>query len=239
MNAAIAIARRELLSYFGTAVGYVVIAMFLLVSGLFFAATALYAGAEASLRPFFDLSFFLLVFIAPAISMRLLSEEARQGTLETLMTCPVSDAQIVIGKWLGALAFFVIMLIPTLIYPMILMVYSSPDIGSILTGYIGIIAIGALYIASGTLASSVWPSQIVSYLAVVFFWMVLVGITTWLARYVPDPWSHILFWLSVEMRYSNDFAKGVLDSSTIIYFASATFIFLVASVKVLESKRWR
>lgn len=234
-----AIARRELISYFGTAVGYVVIAMFLLVSGLFFAFTSLNVGAEATLRPFFDLSFFLLVFIAPAISMRLLSEEARMGTLETLMTCPVRESQIVLGKWLGAMGFFIVMLLPTLLYPIVLEWYSTMDFGTVLAGYLGIIAVGALYLASGTLASSFWPSQILAYLAVVFFWLIFVGVTSWLARYVPDPWSNVLFWMSVEQRYSNDFAKGVIDTSTLVYFASGIVLFLVAAVKVVESRRWR
>lgn len=239
MKQTLAIARRELFAYFSTAVGYVVLALFLLMSGLLFALTVLHTGVEATMRPFFDLSFFLLLFIAPAISMRLISEEMRLGTIESLMTCPVSDAQVVIGKWLGAVAFFLAMLAPTLLYPLVLEWYSSPDYGSIFAGYAGLVCIDALYLALGTLASSIWPSQVLAYLVAVFFWLLFVGLTSWLPRYLGDPWSAILFRMSIEQRYGNDFAKGVIDTSTIIYFLSGIVLFLTAAVKIVESRRWR
>ncbi|MCL4198246.1 MAG: ABC transporter permease subunit [Phycisphaerales bacterium] len=239
MTQTIAIARRELLAYFSTAVGYVVLALFLLMSGMLFSLTTLHTGVEATMRSFFDLSFFLLLFIAPAISMRLLSEEMRLGTLESLMTCPVSDAQVVIGKWIGSVGFFVLMLAPTLLYLLVLEWYSSPDYGSIFAGYAGLLLVGGLYLALGTLASAIWPSQVLAYLVAVFFWLLFVGLTSWLPRFVGDPWSDILFRMSVEQRYSNDFAKGVIDTSTIVYFASGMVLFLTAAVKIVESRRWR
>ena len=239
MKQTIAIARRELLAYFSTSVGYVVLALFLLISGLLFALTTLHTGVEASMRSFFDLSFFLLLFIAPAISMRLISEEMRLGTIESLMTCPVSDAQVVMGKWIGAVGFFLAMLAPTLLFPLVLEWYSAPDYGSIFAGYVGLILVGSLYLALGTLASAIWPSQILAYLVAVFFWLIFVGLTSWLPRFVGDPWSAILFKMSVELRYSNDFAKGVIDTSTIVYFVSGMVLFLTAAVKIVESRRWR
>ncbi len=239
MSQLVAIARREFLSYFSTSVGYVVLALYLLMSGLLFALSVLHTGVEASMRPFFDLSFFLLLFIAPAISMRLISEEMRLGTIESLMTCPISDAQVVVGKWIGAVGFFVAMLAPTLIYPLVLEWYSAPDYGSIFAGYLGLLLIGGLYLSFGTLASSVWPSQILAYLVAVFFWLIFVGLTSWLPRFIGDPWSAILFKMSIELRYSNDFSKGVIDTSTILYFVSGMIFFLVAAVKIVESRRWR
>ena len=235
----LAIARREIDSFFGTAVGYVVLALFLFVSGFIFALTILRPGAEASMRPFFDFTFFVALFITPALSMRLVSEELRVGTIEPLMTCPVSDAQVVLGKWLGAMAFFLAMLAPTLTYVVVLEIYARPDYGSILAGYLGIALVGGLYLALGTLTSTLWPSQILAYLVAVFFWLLFLGATTWLPRFLGDPWSDMLFWMSVNQRYSDDFAKGVIDTSTVIYFLSGIFLFLVAAVKVLESRRWR
>lgn len=239
MSQMAAIARREFFSYFSTSVGYVVLALYLLVSGLIFALSVLHTGVEASMRPFFDLSFFLLLFIAPAISMRVLSEEMRLGTIESLMTCPVSDTQVVVGKWIGAVGFFLAMLAPTLLYPLVLEWYSAPDYGSIFAGYFGLVLIGGLYLALGTLASSIWPSQILAYLVAVFFWLLVVGLTSWLPRFIGDPWSSILYRMSIDLRYSNDFSKGVIDTSTIVYFVSGMVIFLVAAVKIVESRRWR
>jgi len=239
MSQMVAIARREFLSFFDTSVGYVVLALFLLMSGLFFSLTVLHTGVEASMRPFFDLSFFLLLFIAPAISMRLISEEMRLGTIESLMTWPVSDMQVVLGKWIGAVGFFLAMLAPTLIYPLVLEWYSAPDYGSILAGYLGLAMIGSLYLSFGTLASAIWPSQILAYLVAVFFWLIFVGLTTWLPQYIGDPWSAILYGMSIDLRYRSDFSKGVIDTSTIVYFVSAMAFFLVAAVKIVESRRWR
>jgi sterol desaturase/sphingolipid hydroxylase (fatty acid hydroxylase superfamily) len=89
------------------------------------------------------------------------------------------------------------------------------------------------------LASSIWPSQILAYLVAVFFWLIFVGLTSWLPRFVGDPWSAILYKMSIELRYRNDFSKGVIDTSTIVYFASGMVLFLLAAVKIVESRRWR
>lgn len=234
-----AIAGRELVSYFATPVGYVVIALYLVVSGILFSLTVLVPGGAASMRSFFDVSVFLLLFIAPAISMRLLSEELRSGTLECLMTCPVMDWEVVLGKWLAALGFFVVMLAPTLVFVLLLEIYSQPDYGPIFCGYLGLLSVGSLYLAAGLLASTFWSSQILSYLIALFFWMFYWGFTSILPQYVGGKAADYLFWLNINSRFSNDFAKGVIDTSTLVYFASGAVFFLIAAVKVLESRRWR
>ncbi len=240
MERTIAIARRELLAYFATPVGYVVIFLFLFVSGVMFTVGVLLPGQAATMRQFFDLSVFLLLFIAPAISMRLISEEFRLGTIEPLMTCPVSDMQVILGKWAASVGFFVMMLLPTLLFVVVLEMYSTPDYGPIIGGYLGLVMIGALYLASGILASTLWSSQILAYLIALFFWLVFWGLTSLLPHTLASGRiADLLFWFSVNYRFNNDFAKGVLDLSTIVYFASATVFFLVISVKVLESRRWR
>ncbi len=191
------------------------------------------------MRSFFEVSVFLLLFIAPAISMRLLSEELRSGTLESLMTCPVMDWEVVIGKWLAATGFFVVMLAPTLVFVLILEIYAAPDYGPIFCGYLGLLSVGCLYLAAGLLASTFWSSQILSYLIALFFWLFYWGLTSMLPGYLGGKSAEYLYWLNISSRFSNDFAKGVLDTSTLIYFASGTIFFLIAAVKVLESRRWR
>lgn len=239
LHGTISIARRELSAFFVTPVGWIVVALFLCLTGFLFAQGILELGRPASLRSFFDETLIMLFFIAPAISMRLLAEEQRLGTLEALMTCPVSDAQVVVGKWAGALAFFALMLLPTLLYPIALEIYADPDYGPIITGYLGLLMVGGLYLAFGALASVLWTSQVLAYLLALFFWIGFWAVTEFVPAYVPPPWSELIAWMSIHGRYASDFAKGVIDLSTVVYFAALTIFFLVTAVKVLESRRWR
>jgi len=171
--------------------------------------------------------------------MRLISEELRLGTIEPLMTCPVADWEVVFGKWLAALGFFVAMLSPTILFVLLLEIYSNPEYGPILCGYLGLLLVGALYLSFGLLASTLWSSQILAYLVALFFWLFYWGVTTMLPQFLGGERADLLFWLNINNRFSNDFAKGVLDTSSIVYFLSGTVFFLVAAVKVLESRRWR
>jgi len=239
MSRTFAVAKRELAGYFGTPVGYVVIALFLCISGFLFAFDVLGVGRPATMRTFFESSVFMLLFIAPAISMRLLAEELRLGTIEGLMTCPLDDLQVVIGKWFGAMGFFILMLIPTIVYVFILEIHANPDYGSILSGYFGLILVGGVYLAFGLVASSLWASQILAYLIALFFWLLFWGLTTILPTHVPEPWSDALFWMSITRRFSSDFGKGVIDAGSVMYFLSGIVFFTLAAAKILESRRWR
>ncbi|MBL1218857.1 MAG: hypothetical protein D8M59_15360 [Planctomycetes bacterium] len=239
MSRTIALARREMASYFCTPVGYVVIALFLLVSGFLFSVDVLSPGRPATMRPFFETTAFMLIFLAPAISMRLLAEELRIGTIEGLMTCPVNDVEVVIGKWVGAMLFFVAMLVPTFLFVVILEIYAAPDYGAIVCGYLGLLLVGGVYLAVGLVASSLWGSQILAYLMALFFWLIFWGVTTVLPANLPDPWSDMLFWMSVTRRFSTDFAKGVIDAGSAVYLLSGIILFLVIATKVIESRRWR
>ncbi len=239
MSRSMVIARREITSYFATPIGYVVMALYLVVSGILFSLSVLAPGQAASMRSFFEISVFLLLFIAPAISMRLLSEELRQGTLETLMTCPVMDWEVILGKWLASVGFFTAMLVPTLLYVVVLEVYANPDYGPIFCGYLGLFLIGCLYLAAGLLASAFWSSQILAYLIALFFWLFYWAFTSILPQYVGGSTGDTLFWMNINTRFSNDFGKGVLDLSSVVYLVSGIIFFLIAAVKVLESRRWR
>lgn len=234
-----AITRREFAAFFATPVGFVVIAAYLFISGYLFCAAVLRPNTPAEMRPFFNLSVYMLMFIAPAISMRMLAEELRAGTLEPLLTCPVSELQVVLGKWFGAMGFFLVMLVPTIIYVIALEMYGAPDFGPIVCGYIGLVLIGGLYLAVGLAASSLWASQVLAYLMALFFWFLFAGLTELLPMYVPRPYSDALVWMSISGRFQTDFGKGVLDTSSVLYFLSGTVLFLAITVKIVESRRWR
>src|SRR5262245_23354624 len=160
MSRAIVIARRELSSYFYSPIAYVAMTLFLFVSGCFFFRD-FQPGQPAVMRTIFDWMVWLLVFVTPILCMGLLAQEWASGTIETLMTAPVDETDVVIGKFLGSLAFFVVLLVPTLLYVAMLAIYGRPDIGPILSGYIGIVLVGALFIAIGLFCSALTRSQVI------------------------------------------------------------------------------
>lgn len=232
------IASREWASFFRTSAGWVVMALYLLLSGCWVALATLRPGEPASLRAFFGVSQWILLIVAPAISMRLLADEKRTGTLESLITAPVSDWEIALGKYLGAVAFFLTMLAPTLLYVALLHVVANPDPGPILAGYLGLVLVGMLYLAFGLLASSLTENQVVALLATVFFFVLLELAATQAGRRLEPPLDQLVFSLSIFLRIS-DFAKGVIDTAHIAAFLSASVWFVVLTVVVLESRRWR
>lgn len=232
------IARRELLGLFVAPAGYIVFALFALGSTLLFLA-GLGSGEVATLRPLFDSTIYLMAFLVPAVSMRLLSEELRSGTIEPLMTAPVSDAQVVVGKYLAALGFVAVLLTPLVVHAMVLEVLASPDWGPILTGLLGLLLVASLYVAIGTAASAATPNQIVAFLATVFIIAVLTAVTLFLPRALPWPWlGSAMLYLNLNAKHA-DFARGIVDLRHVVYFLSGTALFLFLAVKILESKRWR
>ncbi len=233
-----AIASREFAAFFRLPVGWVVIALYLTLTGVVFALGVVRPGQPASLRAFFQISVWLLTFVAPAISMRLFSEEIRTGTLEPLMTAPVSDWHVVLGKYFGAVGFLVAMLAPTLIYVVTLAMLSTPDYGPMLAGYLGLLLLGLLYLAIGLVASSLTSNQILAFLGSLFFLLLMRALTTNGAQMVGPPVDTALYALSVDLRLA-EFAKGVIDTSNVIFFLTASVWFLVIGVVSLESRRWR
>jgi len=237
LTGAWAIARREFAAFFRLPTGWVVVALYLLLSGIVFAAT-LRPGEPASLRSFFYMSSWLLLFVAPAVSMRLVSEEVRTGTLEPLMTAPVSDWAIGVGKYAGGLGFLVVMALPTLLYVGLLEWVSDPDYGPILAGYVGLLLVGMLYIAIGLLASAATSSQTVAFLGTLFFLLLAQAATTQGAAYLGPPFDKPLYAASVQLRLG-DFAKGMIDTGHVVFFAAGSAWFVALSVLVLQSRRWR
>ncbi|MBL0922690.1 MAG: hypothetical protein IBJ10_11270 [Phycisphaerales bacterium] len=238
MRGALAIARRDFSSFFSLPIGWVVIALHLALSGTVFAIGALRPGDEASMRLFFALSNWTLIFVAPAISMRLIAEEQRTGSIDPLMTAPVSEWAIVAGKQAAAMGFLTVMLAPTLLYVAVLGSLSEPDYGAVALGYLGLLLLGGFYLAIGLLFSALTSNQIVAFLGTVFFVLLLQMATGRGALMIGPPLDRFLLAFSVELRLA-DFGKGVLDTAHVAFFIAGAAWFLVAAVIALQSRRWR
>ena len=238
MSALTAVMLRELGSFFRTPVGWLACAIFAFLSALFVAPQALVPGAPATLRSFFAIAHWLLLFVAPALSMRLLAEERRSGTSETLMTSPASDWAVVFGKHVAACCFLLIMLVPTLALPIALEYASDPDYGPILAGYLGLALTGVLYLSVGLLFSSLTSSQVIAFLGTLLFFVALAFASGTGAAYAPAPLDAVLRTLSIDARLA-DFARGVIDTKHVVFFlATSTWIAALAVVP-LEFRRWR
>lgn len=233
-----AIAWREAASCFRTPLGWVVVALYLLVAGLWVGLETIRPGEPASLRAFFNVSQWLLLLVAPAVSMRLLSEEFRLGTIEPLAASPVGDYAIALGKFLGSVLFLAAMLAPSAAYVVVLEWLSSPDYGPILAGYVGLLLVGMLYLAAGTFFSTLTSSQVVAFLTTVLFFVLLFFATDRGAAALGEPWSRFLYPLSIGLRL-RDFSKGVIDTAHIAVFGCATAWFVFLAGVALETRRWR
>lgn len=229
------IAKREIAAFFVSSIAYVVGAAFLFITGLFFVFTIIF-DSVATLAGVFQVTSVILLFMAPILTMRLLSEEARAGTLELLLTAPVRDWEVVLGKFLAAFLFFVAMLVPTLYYLFLLTRYGNPDIPVTFSGYLGIILLGAMLISFGMLTSAMSTNQIVA--AVLG---IALSLTFWLASGLAStfqgPLGNFFEYLSVQKHFL-DFILGLITSTNIIYFLSITAISLFLATRVLEVRRW-
>lgn len=240
MNSTLTIAKRELTSLFYSPIAYVVMGLFALGTTMIFF-LGFTSGAQATLRTTFEGVIWLMIFLVPAISMRLISEEYRAGTVETLMTCPVSDTDVVVGKWLGAMGFFLaLVLTPIVILLLVLEAYGEPDYGPIFTGILGLLLVGGFYLAIGTFASAITQNQIIAFLLTAFIICLLTLLLFFLpsASFIGPNLREALMYMNVNTQFA-DFAKGLVDLTNFIYFVSGIALFLFIAIKVLESRRWR
>lgn len=227
--------RREVRSYFDSPVAYVVIVVFLAIIGWFFT-SSLFLMNVASLRVVFELVPLVYLFFIPAITMRLLAEEKKSGTLELLTTKPVRDVEIVLGKFFAAWALLAAALLPTLLYLATILVLGSIDVGPVIAGYVGLLLMGAVYIGLGLFASSLTENQIVAFI-VGFLIMLVLFLLNRLLMYVPDSLATTVEFLGVDYHFSN-IARGVIDSRDIIYFFSLIGFSLYLSTISLERRKW-
>ncbi len=233
MNRIIRIAVKEFKDYFISPIAYIVITMFLLVTGWFFFST-FFIFNRADMRNFFSLLPMIFSFIIPAVTMRLFSEEMNIGSYETLLTLPVSFTDIAIGKFIASVAFTVCMLLPTISYAFCISMVGDLDPGPVIGGYIGAVLLGGAYCAIGIFASCLTRNQIVAFIIGSFFCFTFTIISK-LLLFVPAPLTGIVGFLGADSHFQN-IAKGVIDSRDIIYFLSLMFLGLFGTYLVMQER---
>lgn len=236
MRATLAIARRELSSYFSSPLAYVITALFLVAAGYFFSANVIFTR-QATVRPLFQTMYTILLLLTPALTMRLLAEEQKNGTIELVLTAPVREWEVVIGKFLAGFGFLAVMIGLTAYYPLLLSIYGNPDQGGIIGGYVGALLFGAATIAIGLLASSLTQNQIVA--AVLSFTvLLLLWVIDGLASVFPGPVGSALSYLALFPHF-NDMTRGVIDTKDVVYYVSLVAAALFLTWRVMEARRWR
>lgn len=229
---ALIIMRREVAAYFTSPIAYIVTGLFLLASGfLFFNTFFLYNRAE--LRNFFGILPVLLSFFIPALTMRLLAEEKRSGSYETLLTLPVTETQIVAGKFLAAFVSGAALLVPTLFYVVTCYAFGKPDAGPIIGGYLGALFLIASFCAIGLFATSVTKNQIIAFFIALALCLVFTFISSFLI-FMPGSVVAFFDYFSAWSHF-NSIARGIIDSRDLVYFISLTAVFLVLTVRGLKS----
>jgi ABC-2 type transport system permease protein len=233
-NPAFVIMKRELKSYFSGPIGYIITALFLVINGLLFFA-AFFLQNRADLRNFFSMLPILLSFFIPAIAMRVLAEEKRVGSIETLMTLPVREIDVVTGKYLAILIEALVMLAPTLFYVITAEIFGSPDYGPIIGGFVGAIFLCASFTAIGLFATSVTKNQIIAFFTGFIICIALAMIDSFLI-FLPSSIVSVLSYLSASAHFTS-ISRGILDTRDVIYFVSLTALFFTATVKLQQSAK--
>lgn len=231
------IAGKEFRSHLTSPMTYVVVGIFLLLTGFFFINYLKDTNyGDTSIRGFVDQGSLLLLLFAAMLTMRLMAEEKKLGTWELLLTAPVRDAEVVLGKFLGTLGIMVVMLAFTLYYPLLLVIFGDPDIGPIITSYVGLFLLGSAALSVGIFASSLSSNQIVAAVVsgALLFALWFVGLA---ASYLPEAVGEVVQSLSLSHHFE-DFYKGIIDTRAIVYYLSVTALFLFLTIRSLETGRW-
>ncbi len=229
------IAKREIRSYFYTPVAYILITIFLLIAGWFFG-SELFLVNEATMRNIFSLTPLIFIFFIPAVTMRSISEEKRAGTIELICSSPVKDSEIVVGKFVAALALLLATIFSTIIYVIILLTLGKPDGGLIVGGYIGLLLMGASYAAIGIFGSTISKNQIVSFIISFFIIMILYLFDKFM-YFIPIWLGSIFQYLSIDYHFQN-IARGVIDTRDLIYYFSVIFLFLFFAWQSLTKRKY-
>jgi ABC-2 type transport system permease protein len=233
MKQAIHIFGKEFRTYFVSPIAYIVISIFLLVTGWFFFMT-FFLFDQADLRNFFALLPIIFSFVVPAITMRLFSEELNVGSYEILLTMPVTIRQVVLGKFLASLVFVAAMLVPTLAYPISVAFLGELDWGPVIGGYIGALLFGASFSAIGLFASSLTRNQIIAFITGMAICFSLTLLDKMLF-FLPQVLLGFLQYLGADFHFRN-ISKGILDSRDILYFLSVSFVALYGTHLALQEK---
>jgi len=230
------IAKKEFLSFINSPLAYIVTVPFIAVSAFLYFRIAL-VTQEASLRPLFELLPWLLLFLMPALSMRLLTEEKEQGTIEILFSHPISETEIILGKFFGAIGFYILVLLATCGMPITLIIFSNPDLGVILGQYLGVFLAGAAFLAMGITASTYVKKQTAGFLLGIFinFLFIISGLEL-VTVVLPWPFDFIIRQTAV-IPHINNFARGVIDLRDVVYFITLTIFFLAFAVTKLSARK--
>ena len=255
MSNILAIAQRELKSYFASPIAYVVIGLFVALFGYFYIVMldffmrqslqmGQFGGApqaanvnEMLVRPLMQNVLILFLFMLPGITMRTFAEEKKSGTIELLLTSPLTDLQIVFGKFVGAMGLFAVMLAVTLVHMGILFLYGTPEWKPIATAYLGLFLFGGCFISIGMFVSSLTKNQIIAGIATfavfLFLWVI-----NWIGSFSGPTVSALTSYLSV-VEHADDFWKGVIDTTHVIYYTSFIALGLFLTAKSVDTERWR
>jgi ABC-2 type transport system permease protein len=235
MSPALVISKREIRTYFNSPIAYIVVTVFTIITGyLFF--TQLFIEKQADMRGLFGVMPLLFMFLVPAITMRLLAEEKGSGTLELLITMPVRDWEIVVGKFLAALALICTALALTLVFALTVKSMGPLDKGPTIGGYIGLVLMGGAYASIGLMASSYTRNQIVAFIVsfAICFALYLLGR---ISQFVPESLQALFSFLSIDTHFEN-ISRGVIDTRDVIYYVSVMAVCLLLATVSLESRKW-
>jgi ABC-2 type transport system permease protein len=236
MTNTLAIARRELVSYYSTFMFYAVTAAFLVVTGLLFA-EIISSSRSSALTPVFQTTYTVMLLCAPFLTMRLISEEQRSGTIELMMTSPVRDFEFVLGKFLAGLGLIASMLVLTGLYPILVGIYGAPDRAEIIGGYLGAVLFGGTAVAIGLLTSSLTGNQIVAaFLSFAIF--IILWVIDGVGGQASGVLATVIQYLSIFSHFG-DMTRGIIDTKDVLYFLSIIAGALFLTTRSIESRRWR
>jgi len=230
--------KKELLAYFNSPIAYIFIGVFLVAGNwLFF--KDFYLVGEASMRSYFSLLPWIFLFLAPALTMRLWAEEKKSGTVEFLLTLPVTDWQVVLAKFFGSLAFLFIALLLTFTLPLTVAALGPVDWGPVIGGYLGALFLGGAYLALGLFISSLTKNQIIAFVLglVACFFAFVIG-ADFVLMGAPDFMAPVMKFMGLGSHFDN-IARGVLDSKDVIYYLSFIFVFLWLNARIIEGRGWK
>lgn len=252
MRNVVTLARKELQAYFASPIAYVVIGFFALLFGYFFYSFLFFFERQGMqmapgtapmninqmlIGPAFMNVSVIVLFVMPMITMRTYSEEKRSGTIELLLTSPITDWQIILGKFFGALALYAVMLAVTIVHMGVLFYYGNPEWKPIATGYLGLLLMGATFISLGLLISSLTKNQIVAGM-ITFAVFLLLWVINWLGQSFGPTGQAIITHLSIT-EHLDDFARGIIDTKHLVYYLSFIVFGLFLTAKSVDSERWR
>ncbi len=254
MGNILALAHKEIRSYFASPIAYVVLGLFALLFGYFYVAILNYfvqqsmqAGQygmptainvnQQMIRPLLLNTTVVMLFVLPMITMRTYAEEKRSGTIELLLTSPITDIQIIVGKFLGAMTLFGTMLGVTAVYIGVLFAFGTPEWKPIVTAYLGLLLMGGCFVSVGLLISSLTKNQIVAGM-ITFAVFLLLWVIDWIGSFAGPTVEQVVTYLSITQHF-DDFAKGVIDTKHIVYYVSFITFGLFLTAKSVDSERWR